>query len=153
MIPFTLMAIIDNLVCLLVCFLRLFMIGWKKCCFLLCSDSFNYFDSPIFCPHMVKGRKRQCKQKWFFYSFRIPASWRTFLSKSHSCISTNKKVINFSKFLYMYYHYLKTFNSQLLTNSTFWCLHPLTIWGQYTCSSLRLGYQGRLEFCFWHIRC
>ena len=42
------------------------------------------------CPRMVKGRKRQCKQKWVIYSFRNPVSWCTFLSRSQSCISTNK---------------------------------------------------------------
>ena len=58
----------------------------------------------------------QCKQKWVIYSFRIPASWCTFLSRSHSCISTNKKVSNFKKYLKpTFYHYFKIFNRPLLT--------------------------------------
>ena len=62
-----------------------------------CDDVTESWGRDV-CPHMINGRKHQCKQKWV--SFRILASWCTFLSRSHSFISTNKKVSNLKKVLH-----------------------------------------------------
>ena len=63
--------------------------------FFTCLPIF-YGHREEFCRDMVKGRKRQCKQKRVMYIFGIPVSRRTFLSSLRTCISTNK-VINFKK--------------------------------------------------------
>ena len=69
-----------------------------------------------YCPHMVKGRKHQWKQKLVIY--RIPALWHTFLSGSHSYISTNKKAINYKKYIKtIFYQYFKILNRPLLRTS------------------------------------
>jgi len=92
-----------------------------------------------YCPHMVKRHKRQCNQKWFIYSFRITASWRTFLSRSHSCISTNEKVSNFKKYLKTpFYQYFKIFNRPLLT--TYFLV-------------FMSFYHMRAEYCVFYLKC
>ena len=99
----------------------------------------NWYTSH-FCPQFVKGCKRHCKKNWVNYSFRIFSSWRTFLFMPYSCIYTNKKEINFKKYLKPHFiNILKPLNH---------CLQlAFSIWGQYSRYHKNDTSSNKAKFC------